>query len=680
MDSLIGKRSPKAVRKALEKLVTGSDAYDHAYTDAMERIEGQVAESKFLAKDVLSWITCATRSLSTLELQHVLAVEIGEPELDPDNLPEIEDIISVCAGLVTVDQESNIIRLVHYTTQEYFQRTWMSWFSEAHADIAKICVAYLSFDPFEAGFCQSGRQFRERLEANILYDYAARNWGHHAYNVDTTSTEVKELSLTFLQQEAKVVGSCQAMMALESSFPDSQKVPRDMTCVHLAAWFGLRAITASLLEKGYDPNPVDTFGRTPLLYAVENGHITVVKLLIESGADTTAKDSKGRTALHLAALQPHETVVQMLLENGADIEAKTGLDRDVFHRDLTEFLNEHFDYGIKGRAGCTALHWAAAKGHRAVVKLLLDHGADTSSKTGISVVETAGGQTALHLSAGKGHVDVSELLLQEGADIAARDASRGTMALHYAARHGHEPLVQLLLENGNDVNEEDWYGRTALHEAAGEGHYEVARLLVEKGADIEAKTAQGWGGTVLLMAASHDAIVRLLIEKKVDVNRKVGSSTALHYMAQAGNAESIRLTLEAGADIEEEQWENRKALHEAANNLRTEAVQLLLDRGANVHPRDSTGRTALHYVVDAIGQGDKKVPLVRMLLERGADIDAKDYKGETALHKAGRVLNFDNFPGVVSQLLVEKGANIHAKDSQGMIPVLPSGSGGWSPT
>lgn len=35
LDSLVGKRSPKAVRAALNKLPSGSNAYDHAYKDAM---------------------------------------------------------------------------------------------------------------------------------------------------------------------------------------------------------------------------------------------------------------------------------------------------------------------------------------------------------------------------------------------------------------------------------------------------------------------------------------------------------------------------------------------------------------------------------------------------------------------------------------------------------------------
>jgi hypothetical protein len=131
LDSLIGKRSPKAIKIALEKLPTGLEALDNAYNEAMERIEGQIADLKELAKQVLAWITCAKRPLTTLELQHALAVEIGESKLDEENISEIEDIVSVCAGLVTVDEQSHIIHLVQYTTQEYFERTQIVWFPSA---------------------------------------------------------------------------------------------------------------------------------------------------------------------------------------------------------------------------------------------------------------------------------------------------------------------------------------------------------------------------------------------------------------------------------------------------------------------------------------------------------------------------------------------------------------------
>jgi hypothetical protein len=81
----------------------------------MERINNQNKQKKALAVKVLSWITRAKRPLTLLELRHALGVEVGMFELDQINLSDTEDIIAVCAGLVTTEEENGIIRLVHYT-------------------------------------------------------------------------------------------------------------------------------------------------------------------------------------------------------------------------------------------------------------------------------------------------------------------------------------------------------------------------------------------------------------------------------------------------------------------------------------------------------------------------------------------------------------------------------------
>ena len=142
-----------------------------------------------------------------MELQHALGIEISEPELDNENLPEVEYIVSVCAGLVTVDEQGNTIRLVHYTAQEFFKRTQRRWFLEAEADIINVCIGYLLFDTFISRLCQSDKEFEARLQSNPLYDYAARNWGHHIResNAHCPNTEL-------LENKAKVSASSQALM------------------------------------------------------------------------------------------------------------------------------------------------------------------------------------------------------------------------------------------------------------------------------------------------------------------------------------------------------------------------------------------------------------------------------------------------------------------------------------
>ncbi|UKZ83618.1 hypothetical protein TrVFT333_011427 [Trichoderma virens FT-333] len=415
LDSLIGKRSPKAVRAALAKLPTGSEAYDLAYNDAMKRIEGQVAGQEELAKQVLLWITCARRPLTTTELQHALAVEVGESEFDEENLPQTEDMVSVCAGLVTVDEESKIIRLVHYTTQEYFERTQKHWFPTAQTDIATICVAYLSFSAFETGFCKTDQKFEERLRSFPFYSYATHSWGHHAAK-DEASQEV----VSFLESKTKVEASSQALMATKTyrylNKGYSQNIPKKMTGLHLTGFFGVNQATTTLLELGHSPNVEDTWGQKPLWFAAKNGHGTTVELLLACGASVNAADNYGKTALRAAAENNHQEVIERLLAAGADVNAAAS------------------EYGR------TALQAAAENGHQEVVERLLAAGANVNTANNQ-------GQTALQAAAENGHQGVVETLLAAGTDVNTANIY-GETALQAAAGNGHQEVVETLLAAG----------------------------------------------------------------------------------------------------------------------------------------------------------------------------------------------------------------------------------------
>jgi hypothetical protein len=170
MDSLANQPTRGHIKQALQSLPKG---LDKTYEQAMKRIENQGSGFRELAKKILSWVTHAKRTLSTTELRHALAVEPRDAELNGDFLPDVEILGSICAGLIAVDEQSDIVRLVHYTTQEYFERTLS--FPNAEKDITVACVTYLLFDNFATGFCRTDEEFKARLRLNPLYDYAARN-------------------------------------------------------------------------------------------------------------------------------------------------------------------------------------------------------------------------------------------------------------------------------------------------------------------------------------------------------------------------------------------------------------------------------------------------------------------------------------------------------------------------
>jgi ankyrin repeat protein len=307
--------------------------------------------------------------------------------------------------------------LVHYTAQEYFKGVRETWVFDAPTDITVACVTYLSFDAFAAGFCLTDEEFEARLQLSPLYDYAARNRGHHAR---AASTEVEKLILGFLESEAKVSAAIQAVVASENYSGRSgysQRVPRQTTGLHLAAYFGLVEATRAILKNGLDPDSKDTkYGQTPLSRASRHGHEAVVKLLLEKDADLETKDKAyGQMPLSWAVRSGREAVVKLLLEKGADPESED----------------------TNGR---TPLSWAAESGHEAVVKLLLEKGANLESKDNY-------GQTPLSWAAESGHEAVVKLLLEKGADLETKDTDSRT-PLSWAAWRGHEAVVKLLLEKG----------------------------------------------------------------------------------------------------------------------------------------------------------------------------------------------------------------------------------------
>jgi ankyrin repeat protein len=480
MDSLMSQPTLGHVRQALKTLPRGLKGLDETYEQAMRRIECQDEGYRELAKQVLSWVTHAKRALSVAEVQHAVAVSVGMAEVDEEFLPEVEILDSVCAGLVTVNRNSNIIQLVHYTAQEYFERK--SSFSNAETDITMACVTYLSFDTFATGSCPTDKEFEARLQLNPLYDYAARYWGYHAR---AATTEVGQLVLSLLESEAKVAGSSQAMMVPRKYSGYSQAVPRQMIGVHVVAYFGLREAMITLFENGYDPDARDTYGGTPLSWAAGNGHEAVVKLLLSKvGVDPDSKDTRyGRTPLSWAAWRGYETVVKLLFP-------RKGVDPDSKDRDY----------------GRTPLSWAAEKGHEVVVKLLLAKvGVDPDSKS-------KSGRTPLSYAAERGHEAVTRLLLaKEGVDPDSKSKS-GRTPLSCAAEKGHEAVIRLLLaKDGIDLDSKSKSGRTPLSWATEKGHEAVIRLLLAKdGVDPDSKSKSG--RTPLSWAAEkgHEAVVRLL--------------------------------------------------------------------------------------------------------------------------------------------------------------------------
>lgn len=115
----------------------------------------------------LTWISLAFRPLEVEELQHALAVRPGDRNFDSEALPDIALVVSVSAGLITIDEDSRTVGLVHFTVEEYFRKKKANLFPRADILLAETCITYVSYDqvtknPFyvKKFFLSSGTQLR----------------------------------------------------------------------------------------------------------------------------------------------------------------------------------------------------------------------------------------------------------------------------------------------------------------------------------------------------------------------------------------------------------------------------------------------------------------------------------------------------------------------------------------
>ncbi|GMH18346.1 hypothetical protein Nepgr_020187 [Nepenthes gracilis] len=91
-----------------------------------------------------------------------------------------------------------------------------------------------------------------------------------------------------------------------------------MDAIHAFAREGDIDNLLKCIENGVSVNLKDSEGRTPLHWAVDRGHLSVVQLLINKNGDINTKDDEGQTPLHYAVICDREAIAEFLVKNNAD--------------------------------------------------------------------------------------------------------------------------------------------------------------------------------------------------------------------------------------------------------------------------------------------------------------------------------------------------------------------------
>jgi len=189
----------------------------------------------------------------------------------------------------------------------------------------------------------------------------------------------------------------------------NQKTSLGKTAIMLAAAGGYTDIVKILADRGADVAARDAYGTTAIIAAATAGHAKTTAILLHYGADPTFKDSSGGSALSNATLFGQKDVVLTILDKKPDLpkdatEELLLIAAGLGHKDISLAL---LKYGVnidaRGVKERTPLMAAIEFNKSEIVKLLIDHGADTTAKD-------ADGNTVLQLAQNKGNYQIISLL------------------------------------------------------------------------------------------------------------------------------------------------------------------------------------------------------------------------------------------------------------------------------
>lgn len=245
-------------------------------------------------------------------------------------------------------------------------------------------------------------------------------------------------------------------------------------------------------------NSLDSYGRSPLLWAALRGDETSVKSLLRAGADISPLDWEKRSALQSAIVSGNVRCVELLIMAGSSIYARdlhgdTAIQIAAWANDHPPMLETLYLAGSaledQNKNGVTALQCAVDLNHHRNVAYLLEIGANLESRDkdddsplfdairycNIESLEVLlrykprfdytnkTGQTALHIAAMEGNLRGLQLLTtasMEGLDPRVRDSKGRTILGTFADRVAppddfRAALEQLLIHLSGEEREDD---------------------------------------------------------------------------------------------------------------------------------------------------------------------------------------------------------------------------------
>ena len=361
-------------------------------------------------------------------------------------------------------------------------------------------------------------------------------------------------------------------------------------------------------------NVGDHLGRRPLHYAVHAGRADLVDLLLEHGADV---DAPGFSADDRIGVDGFRPVAVALWHHPLRQRNDYAMARHLLRRGARYSITIAAALGDAARVaellrgdpaaadeaepfGKRPLSAAAERGHREIVRMLLDAGADPNLPEG----RLCPHGYALWAATRKGHREIAELLLESGADPNADVESSGNPT--ESAADGE--MRALLYRYG---------GRMRLSSHFHQGNVDTIAALLDAKPELFDEHAAEQGFTHCV-AAGHETMLRLLLARGLRVPPVV--TCCQSYLWRS--VPLARVLLEHGMDPDLPNWQQIRPLHHMAARGQIEQAKLFLEFGADACAVDEEFRSTPLGWAARCGQTEFVRFLLDYLTRVGADAAA----------------------------------------------------------
>ena len=448
------------LRHALQHLPKN---FDQIYEDAWSRISDQKQNLKVMAERAICWLCFAVRRLKVQELCHALAIEPGAAWFNDERLSAIEDVIKACKGLVAINKQSQIVRFIHPTAMQFFERHQIKFFPEVQAKLTGLCLTYLNFQCFDGRPCDfisfqasevnwrvkknqkigKRRFLPERLERFPFLRYSASAWGVHARG-DPEKMCHNQI-LRFLMSPNRLANAIMVQTADRKPFIDATTMLSKGldSPLFVAIWFGLETVSSKLLEqlliRGLSLETSE--GKIALQWAAKKGFLNLLRTLIVSKLGDEIQEELIHLALDSSIVHGHQALVGFLLEC---LEGKKILKKTILEATQAENLS--------------------------VLQAYISAAKDSASKV-------VAANYVLEIAAASGKSQSLQFALENGADVNVEDENDHSV-LCRAVIDGQEKSVKLLLDAGANINVKSKRGLSLLQEAAASQKVFSARLQI----------------------------------------------------------------------------------------------------------------------------------------------------------------------------------------------------------